>query len=110
MKLLFDQNLSWRLPNQVKNLYPESQHTRNVALSHADDLEIWDYAKHNGFVIVSKDHDFQQRSLLFGHPPKVILLRVGNCVAGDILELLKSYSKSIHAFEIDDDKSFLAIP
>jgi len=43
------------------------------------DTEIWNYAKAHGFVIVSKDSDFQARSLFYGHPPKFIWLRVGNC-------------------------------
>jgi len=70
MKLLFDQNLSWRLPQKLADLYPDSRHIREVGMKESQDVDIWDYAKANGFVIVSKDLDFQQRSLLFGHPPK----------------------------------------
>jgi predicted nuclease of predicted toxin-antitoxin system len=79
MKLLFDQNLSPRLPGLLADIYPESVHVREVALRDADDFTIWEYAKANGFTIVSKDSDFQQRSLLDGAPPKFIWLRVGNC-------------------------------
>lgn len=76
MKLLFDQNLSWRLPQKLAVLYPDSQHIREAGMKESQDVDIWDYAKANGFVIMSKDLDFQQRSLLFGHPPKVVRLRV----------------------------------
>jgi len=74
MKLLFDQILSWRLPNKLADLYPDSQHIREAGMKESEDVDIWNYAKANGFVIVSKDLDFQQRSLLFGHPPKVVRL------------------------------------
>ncbi len=59
MKLLFDQNLSYRLPELLKTLYPDSAHVSSIGLRDASDSEIWDYAKEHGFVIVSKDSDFQ---------------------------------------------------
>lgn len=79
MKLLFDQNLSWRLPEHLAELYPGSRHIREFGLKESEDLDIWEHAKANDFVIVTKDKDFQQRSLLYGHPPKVVRLLVGNC-------------------------------
>jgi len=62
MKLLFDQNLSPRLARSLADIYPESVHVREIGLRDASDDEIWEYAKNNGFAIVSKDSDFQQRS------------------------------------------------
>ena len=109
MKLLFDQNLSWRLPAKVADLYPDSCHIREVGLSAAQDEDIWDYAKNNDFVIVSKDTDFQQRSLLYGHPPKVVWLRIGNCPVATIEDLLRRYSTAIHTFALDATKSYLVL-
>ena len=42
------------------------------------DTEIWDYAKAQGLVIVTKDTDFYDRILLEGEPPKVVWIRTGN--------------------------------
>ena len=64
MKLLFDQNLSPHLPRRLADIYAESVHVRAVGLRDASDAEIWQYAKAEGYTIVSKDSDFQQRSLL----------------------------------------------
>ena len=75
MKLLFDQNLSPRLTRLLADIYVGSVHVREVGLRDADDLAIWEYAKLQGYAIVSKDSDFQQRSLLQGAPPKFIWLR-----------------------------------
>jgi predicted nuclease of predicted toxin-antitoxin system len=77
MRLLFDQNLSPRLPRLLADIYAGSSHVREIGLRDASDSVIWEHAKDHGFAIVSKDSDFQQRSLLSGSPPKFIWLRVG---------------------------------
>lgn len=110
MKLLFDQNLSPRLTRMLADIYPESIHVREIGLRDADDLVIWQYARAQGFVIVSKDSDFQQRSLLHGAPPKFIWLRVGNCTVKTIESLLRRYSAAIHTFDLNDSKSHLMLP
>ncbi len=110
MKLIFDQNLSPRLPRLLADLYPDSVHVRDVGLRDSSDTEIWEYAKQNDFVIVSKDSDFQLRSLLYGHPPKFIWLRVGNCPVKPIEELLRKHSVAIHTFVQDAIKAHLMLP
>ena len=98
MKLLFDQNLSPRLPRLLADLHPGSVHVREVGLTDGTDAAIWEHAKKNGFVIASKDSDFQQRSLLFGHPPKFVWLRVGNCPVRPSEELLRKYAAALDKF------------
>jgi predicted nuclease of predicted toxin-antitoxin system len=88
----------------------ESVHVREVGLRDAGDFEFWQYAKANGYAVVSKDSDFQQRSLLHGAPPKFIWLRVGNCTVKRIEDLLRGYSAAIHTFKLDDSKSHLMLP
>jgi predicted nuclease of predicted toxin-antitoxin system len=110
MKLLFDQNLSPRLAHRLADIYADSIHVREIGLRDADDSVIWDYAKLNGLAIVSKDSDFQQRSLLYGSPPKFIWLRVGNCSVKTIEDLLRKHSIAIHTFGLDDTKSHLMLP
>ena len=109
MKLLFDQNLSNRLPRLLATEYPGSAHVRDVGLAAADDQEVWDYAKQNGFAIVSKDSDFQSRSLLYGHPPKVIWLRVGNGPTSVIVSLLQTRLADVDAFEADSTIALLVL-
>lgn len=91
MKLLFDQNISPYLVRRLADVYAHSLHVREVGLRDADDSAIWDYARLHGLTIVSKDSDFQQRSLLYGSPPKFIWLRVGNCPVKTIEELLRKH-------------------
>ncbi|WP_414665188.1 DUF5615 family PIN-like protein [Horticoccus sp. 23ND18S-11] len=109
MKLLFDQNLSSDLVRRLSDLFPESTHVKNLGMMKSEDEVIWAYARENGFTVVSKDSDFQQRSLLLGAPPKVIWLRVGNCPTDRIERLLRDYSVELHTFERDELQSLLAL-
>ena len=61
MKLLFDENLSPQLIDLLSDLYPGSAHVHQCGLGGRDDAAIWEYAKSNGFTIVSKDSDFEER-------------------------------------------------
>ena len=44
MKLLFDQNLSFKLVSSVKSTFPGSKHIRDFGLTHEDDEPIWTFA------------------------------------------------------------------
>ena len=83
VRLLLDQNLSPRFVRALADVFPESTHVRDVGLSRATDEAVWTYAARHGPVIVSKEAEFQQRSFLLGHPPKVVWIRRGNCSTGD---------------------------
>ena len=109
MKLLFDQNLSYRLVDALADLFPDSQHVRHVGLAGASDSDIWNYAQSNDFTIVSKDSDFHQRSLTFGPPPKVIWIQRGNCSTDDIIKILRSHAEDIHAFAESSESAFLEL-
>ena len=76
MKDLLDQNLSFRLCDALFDLFPGSSQVRLAGLADASDHAIWDYAKANGFTLVSLDSDFSDMAALLGSPPKVIWLRV----------------------------------
>jgi predicted nuclease of predicted toxin-antitoxin system len=72
MKLLFDENLPSKLSTRLSDLFPDSLHVRDIGMKATIDPIVWNYAKDNDFMIVSKDADMHDLSLLFGNPPKVI--------------------------------------
>ena len=109
MKLLFDQNLSFKLCQTVVDLFPESNHVRPLGLSAVVDRALWDYAKANGFTIVSQDVDFAEMAALLGSPPKVIWLRAGNQSTAAVSMLMRRYAELIVAFGNDDDTACLEI-
>lgn len=86
----------------LADLFPNSVHVRDIGLKASDDIEVWNYAKTNDCMIISKDSDMHDRSFLFGYPPKVIWVRLGNCSTSDvekllgvILRILKLFTKTI---------------
>ena len=64
MKLLFDQNISFRIVNKISHHFPESNQVRQLGLEDSTDIEIWNYAKKNGFTIVTFDTDFFDYSIM----------------------------------------------
>ncbi len=109
MRLLFDQNLSWRLVDALRDLYPDSTHVRTVGLASTDDAPVWEYARVNSLTIVTKDADFHQRSFLLGAPPQVVWIRRGNCSTDDIESLLRDWHDALLAFERDHEAAFIAL-
>jgi predicted nuclease of predicted toxin-antitoxin system len=95
MKLLFDQNLSYRLVSKVSEVFPESMHVAALNLDRSSDQEVWEYAKNNNFIIVTKDSDFNEISTYYGFPPHIIWLRMGNGSVDKSATVLLSYSDQI---------------
>jgi predicted nuclease of predicted toxin-antitoxin system len=62
-----------------------------------------------GFVIVTKDEDFQWLSILYDAPPKVIWIQLGNCSTADIIRLLAQRRDEIGRFVADEEAAFLAL-
>ena len=110
MKLLFDENLSPALPRRVADLFPDSVHVRDVGMKATDDPIVWDYPKDNDFMIVSKDADMHDLSLVLGNPPKVVWLRLGNCSTRQVEELLRLDFDVIKLFYEDENVSLLSLP
>ncbi|MBA7557115.1 hypothetical protein ES705_49849 [subsurface metagenome] len=54
------------------------------------DIEIWDYAKENGLIIVTKDSDFSNKIMYKSPPPKVIHIRFGNVRIQKLHDLLRN--------------------
>jgi predicted nuclease of predicted toxin-antitoxin system len=78
MKLLLDENLSRRLVPFLKNVYPGRSQVVLAGLESATDQALWEYAKANNYVIVTRDADFEELSLVWGQPPQVIWLKTKN--------------------------------
>ena len=109
MKLLFDENLSPRLVGLLADVYPGSAHVHDCGLGSADDEAVWQFAKRENFSIVSKDSDFQERSVLRGYPPKVIWLRAANCTTAEVETLLRTAQPIIARFISEDEESCLLL-
>jgi predicted nuclease of predicted toxin-antitoxin system len=109
VKLLLDENLSPALVTILSDIYQDTSHVRDFGLKSAPDPVVWAHAARDGYTIVSKDADFHHRSFLYGHPPKVIWIRLGNCSTRDVAELLVERRETIEAFHLSAESSFLVL-
>ena len=109
MKLLFDQNLSFKLCRNLADLFADSTQARLVGLDRADDVVLWEYAKTNGFILVSQDSEMFDLSSLRGFPPKLIWLRCGNQKTAQIEKLLRDHYQQILGFDKDPTAACLEI-
>jgi len=83
VSLLFDQNLSRRLPALLAVVFPGCEQTFSAGLATADDRAVWSYAA------------------AVGPPPKVVWLRIGNGPTQSVLAILQTRATEIRAFMAD---------
>ena len=109
MKLLFDQNLSPRLVHRLAYLYPDSIHVYLIGLDTTPDPIIWEYARDNEFIIVTRDADFSDLNVILGFPPKVIWIRRGNCTTVEIESILRSNYPAVESLAADEHVGILTL-
>jgi predicted nuclease of predicted toxin-antitoxin system len=109
MKLLFDQNISFRIVTLLSNVFPDAMQVRGLGLENVTDIEIWQFAQKHDFCIVTFDADFIDISNLKGYPPKIIWLRIGNSTTKSIAHTLTDNKDIITSFHNDQEIAFLEI-
>ncbi|WP_435627371.1 DUF5615 family PIN-like protein [Candidatus Ferrigenium straubiae] len=109
MKLLFDENLAPSLVLGLADIFPKSEHVARIGLGAASDREVWEYAKKHRYILVSKDSDFHELSLLYGSPPKVVWVRRGNCTTRQIELILRNKAEDIRLLMDSPESTYLVI-
>ena len=82
---------------------------RQLKLENATDLDIWEFAKANGYTIVTFDADFYDFSQFYGQPPKIIWFWFGNISTDNLAAILLNNLKIINQFINDDGLACLQI-
>jgi predicted nuclease of predicted toxin-antitoxin system len=109
MKLLFDQNISYRILKNLPEIYSGSSHIKAEGLINAPDFAIWEYAKLHQFMIVTQDSDFNDIYLIKGFPPKILWFQTGNLRTNDLALILKNQQNEIISFYNNDELGCLEI-
>ena len=109
MKLLFDENLSPRLLDTLEPDFPDSTHIERLKMRGATDAAIWAYARDHGYTIVFEDNDFRQYAFLYGPPPKILWLAIGNAGTDAIARLIASRAAEIRKFDADPEQSLFPL-
>lgn len=109
MRLLFDQNISAKLCALLADLFPGSAQVRSLGLERSADREVWDYARVNGFTIVTQDADFANLAAYYGPPPRVVWRRCGKRPTAQVEALIRNQAEPILGMEHDPEKAILEI-
>jgi predicted nuclease of predicted toxin-antitoxin system len=88
VKLLLDENLSRRLVAALQPSFAGSSHVALLRWERSTDAQLCDYAARHGFVICSKDDDFQRLVAARAYRPKLIHLTLGNAGNDAVLAAL----------------------
>jgi predicted nuclease of predicted toxin-antitoxin system len=100
MKILLDANISWKLIDVLKPAFGECAHVDLIGINvPAKDIDIWNYALNNGYIIITKDNDFVDLLEMKGFPPKIVLLKTGNNSSKALSELLINVKPMIEDLE-----------
>jgi len=109
MKLLLDENLSRRVVPFIQDSYPGSTQITLLDLEQADDKFIRQYAIDNHFVIVTKDADFYEMNMVYGQPPKIIWLKIGNQSKASTIKVLQDNVEAINQVLVTEDKDCIEL-
>lgn len=109
MKLLLDENLSRRIIPFIQEHYPGSTQVALIGMEQANDKELRQYAIDNDFVMTTKDADFYEMNTLYGQPPKIIWLKIGNLSKAETIRVLLENKTAIEQALLIEDKACIEI-
>ncbi len=109
MRLLFDQNISYRVVKQLKPVLPDIVGVQEVGLLNADDYKIWEYSRQKNYTVVTFDRDIPIIGSVRGFPPKIIWLRTGNTNNLKLVSLIANRLGEFQAFIDQQNKGCLLV-
>lgn len=100
MNFLVDNQLLKALTRFLTESGHSSKHVFDLGMDEATDIEVWNYARQNGLVVVSKDEDFFHLANRPDDVGRLVWVRVGNCRKQVLLSVFDtSLSHTIKALE-----------
>jgi len=97
VNFLLDANLPPRLCLWLQERDQKATHLLDLRSLRAPDKQVWELAITHQAVIITKDTDFYERSLLLGQPPQVVLVSLGNCSNNSLVQYLELSWRSVEA-------------
>ncbi len=96
MKFIIDAQLSPHLAKWLTQTFElEAYSVSYLNMISASDIEIFDYAKKENAIVITKDEDFVQLLYRLGSPPKIIWLTFGNTTNERVKNILNKNIQQI---------------
>lgn len=105
MRLLLDENISWRLTEPLRPHCQAVVHVRDIGLAAGSDSSIWRYAKQHQYDLLTKDEDFVRMVLTEGFPPRVVALHHAQLPAKELTMFVVSRLPQMRKF-LDEQTLF----
>jgi len=109
VKLLLDENLSRRIVPSLLQRFPGSSQVALLGLERSTDAQLCDFAAEHGFVLVSKDDDFNGLVAARAYRPKLLRLALGNATNDQVLPALLAAADRIEAALSQDNVGVVVI-
>jgi predicted nuclease of predicted toxin-antitoxin system len=84
-------------------------HVRTRGYGGAADHVVWDLARREGRLLVTRDQDFLGLSVVLGAPPKVVWANIGNASNSEVAALLLTHADVVERFAADGDATVLVL-
>jgi predicted nuclease of predicted toxin-antitoxin system len=103
MKVLIDQNISYRIVPQIESLFDFLTHVKFLGWIDWNDHDIFMTARDQKYdAVITLDEDFNKLLLQHGTPPKIIWIKTGNCSTSKLVEVITTHGQIILDFLSDD--------
>jgi predicted nuclease of predicted toxin-antitoxin system len=89
--------------------FPGTSHVALLGLDKADDSDVWYYARHHGYTLVTKNTDMVDLCVLRGSPPLVIWLRIGNSSTDFVRDVLARNEERIRQIDTIGGRTVLSL-
>ncbi|HUR26984.1 MAG TPA: DUF5615 family PIN-like protein [Planctomycetota bacterium] len=104
-----DEHLSPKLVRRLADIFPQSAHVQSLGLRGGKDRSLWEFARKEGLVVLTRDNDFEHLAMNLGGPPKVIIIRSKDGRTDVIEALLRKRVAAIQRFEASTEANLLVV-
>lgn len=105
MRLLLDENISWRLVAYLRPHCAAVVHVRDLSLDSSPDTSIWRYVREHGYDVLTKDEDFLRLVLAECFPPRVVAVQNAQVPVARLAEFLLAQLPQLRGF-LGEQKEF----
>ena len=110
MKILVDQNISYRIVAHISFLFEQVVRVKTSGWIDWNDYDIFMAARLQKYdAVMTLDEDFNKLLIEHGCPPKIIWLKTGNCSTSKLVEVVVLHQSLINGFLKTPDVECLEI-
>ncbi|MEL6670650.1 MAG: DUF5615 family PIN-like protein [Bacteroidota bacterium] len=108
MKLLFDENISYRILPPLSNYFMYVASASSFPAIRTDE-QLWAFAKEKQFTLVTHDQEFETWAQTRKEGPKVVFLAFHPLAPDALVEKLAAAQAQLQAFAVDSEAKVITL-